>query len=157
MYTGDGLFVMFQTPSRTPFQSDNAMAVVGTRHNNLVTHRPPLPRRTPVLSISYIQPSRCSDGVVCMSSRNHKDSERENRDLSGANACMCVCLWERCEEVGKKAVCIMQACHLYWLARKTRGKCGNQSAKQYTNSLSLHRNSSSFWYLHNNKNQENYK
>lgn len=58
MYMGDGLFVMFQTPSGTPFQSDNAMAVVGTRHNNLVTRLSPLPRRGAthirVVSISLI-------------------------------------------------------------------------------------------------------
>jgi len=67
----DGLFVIFRTPSRTPFQSDNAIAVVGTRHNNLVTRVSSFTSsRIPyVFSVSHIQLSGCPDGIVSMNSQ----------------------------------------------------------------------------------------
>lgn len=83
MYTRDGLFVMFQTLSRTPFQSDNAMAVVGTRHNNLVTPVSLTPSHIPyMLSISHIQPCWCDVQMalfvwVVETTKLYRERERE--------------------------------------------------------------------------------
>lgn len=117
MYTRDGLFVMFQTLSRTPFQSDNAMAVVGTRHNNLVTPVSLTPSHTPyMLSISHIQPCWCDVQMalfvwVVETTKLDRERERENEgekherenrvDLSRVNACTCVCE-SQCERGSRK-------------------------------------------------------
>ncbi|KAF7391168.1 hypothetical protein HZH66_009648 [Vespula vulgaris] len=55
----------FADPLGTRFRSDNAMAVVGTRHNNLVTRDSLARLHTPYvfLSITCTHPPRCPDGV----------------------------------------------------------------------------------------------